>query len=215
MHCPAASRSRNAPDPPAQRSMSPATPRAGSGVGGRFLARCLFGASLLLGSATAAEEGAAEIPQVEPIEIPGLNNAHAVGPIITGGQPSPEALEALQRQRGVERVITLRPQDEPERDDEAEARRSGLEFVRIPISAPGDYTDEVFERGRRLLRQAMEKPTLIHCATANRVGPIWLAYRVLDQGVPVSQARREAAKLGLRTPQLEKPALEYIERQSQ
>jgi hypothetical protein len=50
----------------------------------------------------------------------------------------------------------------------------------------------------------------IHCATANRVGAVWLIKRVLADGWDVEKATAEAERIGLRSPQLKQFALDYI-----
>jgi hypothetical protein len=50
----------------------------------------------------------------------------------------------------------------------------------------------------------------IHCAAANRVGAVWLIKRVLVDGWDIERATAEAKRVGLRSPQLEQFALDYI-----
>jgi ubiquinone/menaquinone biosynthesis C-methylase UbiE len=53
---------------------------------------------------------------------------------------------------------------------------------------------------------------MLHCGSANRVGAVWLTYRVLDQGVPIETAIEEAKTIGLRSPEYEAKARDYIHR---
>ena len=50
----------------------------------------------------------------------------------------------------------------------------------------------------------------MHCGSASRVGSVWLAKRVLQDGWTVEKATEEAKAIGLRSEALEKYALDYI-----
>ena len=52
----------------------------------------------------------------------------------------------------------------------------------------------------------------MHCASANRVGAVWLPYRVLDQNVPLEEALPQAQAIGLRSPEFIERAHDYIRR---
>lgn len=60
-------------------------------------------------------------------------------------------------------------------------------------------TDAVFDETRAWLTDDGKKPLLLHCHSANRVGAIWLAHRVLDDGLMLAAAEREATLVGLNT----------------
>ena len=55
---------------------------------------------------------------------------------------------------------------------------------------------------------------MLHCGSANRVGAVWMVYRVLDEGVTWEQAHREALEVGLRTDGYVERAKEYVEARS-
>ena len=80
--------------------------------------------------------------------------------------------------------------------------------------APESLTAEVIDRTRELLRTA-ERPILLHCKSANRVGAAWLAYRVLDDGATVEESAAEAATVGLRTPAYGERVERYIAEERQ
>jgi SAM-dependent methyltransferase len=88
---------------------------------------------------------------------------------------------------------------------------AGLQYIQVPFGGPETLTDDVFGRVRELLRDT-RSPTLLHCGSANRVGAVWLAHRVLDQGVPIEDAVADAKRVGLRNAEFEKLAREYIRR---
>ena len=136
---------------------------------------------------------------------------HRSGDLLFSGQFSPADLMALKDQ-GVKRVITLRNANETKFDEAEIVTEAGMEHVRVPFASEEALTDEVFDKVRQLLKDDPEK-TLLHCGSANRVGGVWLPYRVLDQGVDVPTALKEAKTIGLRTPFIEQKALDYINRQ--
>ena len=68
----------------------------------------------------------------------------------------------------------------------------------VPFGPPEELTDEIFDRVRALLAELEGKKTVLHCGSANRVGGVWAAYRVLDQGVELETAIAEGREVGLR-----------------
>jgi protein-tyrosine phosphatase len=55
-------------------------------------------------------------------------------------------------------------------------------------------------------------PVLVHCASGNRVGPVLIAWLVLDRGWTFERAVKAAKQGGLRSEELEIAAREYIGR---
>ena len=147
-------------------------------------------------------------PQVERAELGDTKNVHACGDLFLAGQPMPDDVQLL-KTRGVDRVITLRLDNEVDWDEEKAVTDAGMEFVSVPLRGPETFTDAVFGQIRELLG-ANEKKTVLHCGSANRVGGVWIAYRVLDQGVDLETAVQEAKQIGLRNPAYEQRAREYV-----
>lgn len=71
--------------------------------------------------------------------------------------------------------------------------------MNLPWNGPDELTDAVFDRGRELLSKA-ERPLMMHCSSGNRVGAIWLAWRMLDGKQTWDQAYAEAVQVGMKTP---------------
>ncbi len=140
----------------------------------------------------------------------GTKNVHQQGNLFFGGQFGPEDIQTLQNQK-ITRVITLRTDGEVKWDEEAAIKAANMEFVKIPIRTPESLTDDVFDKVRELL-QDKSKATLFHCGSANRVGGVWLPYRVLDEGVDVETALAEAKIIGLKTEFIKESALNYVKR---
>ncbi len=167
----------------------------------------------LASASVGADEPAAGKKKIKlkPIELPKTYNAHSAGDVVLAGQPSQEALAELSK-RNVRTVISLRDEQEETWDEESHCESLGMKFLRFPINNPDDVSAVLIDQIRLLLEAARpEAGVLLHCASANRVGAVWLAHRVKDGGLTVDQARQEAAKVGLKTKVLEKKAIEYLE----
>lgn len=136
---------------------------------------------------------------------------HEQGGVWLAGQPGPEDL-ALARDAGVRTVFNLRHEREIRGFDEPTVvAELGMRYVSLPWNGPAELNDDVFDRARAVLDTA-ERPLLLHCASANRVGAVWLPWRVLDCGLAVEDALAEARTIGLRTPEYEEKALDYVAR---
>jgi len=135
---------------------------------------------------------------------------HTVGPLWLAGQPSAADLEALATE-GVELVIDLRlPEEDRGYDEAATVEALGMRYVNPAFGSAEDLTDEVFERVRDLLRRNADKGVLLHCKAASRVAAVWLAARVLDEGVPYEVALEEARRVGLRSEELRERTRTYV-----
>ena len=137
-------------------------------------------------------------------------NVHRLNDLFFSGQFSREDIQQIKKAR-VGRVITLRTDGELDWDERSAVEAAGLQFEQVPVGGADALTDEVFDKVRRLLKDKSQ-PTLLHCGSANRVGGVWLTRRVLDEGVDVRTAIEEAKTIGLRSPAIQKKALDYIQR---
>ena len=137
---------------------------------------------------------------------------HAAGDVYLAGQPAIEDL-ALMPGQGIKTIISLRHDHELSWAEGAAVKAAGMEFISIPFAGAEELTDEVFDQTRTVLGDRAKHPVVLHCGAANRVGAVWLPYRVLDQGTDLDVALREAREAGLRSSDLEEQAVQYIERQ--
>jgi len=138
-------------------------------------------------------------------------NVHQVGNLFLAGQPS-EADFKILKERKITRVITLRADSEIEWDEAAVAKASGMIYAKIPIAGLDAMNDKSFDAVRKQLSIGSKTGTLLHCASANRVGAVWLVYRVLDQGAELEKAVKEAKEVGMRVPIFETKARAYIKK---
>lgn len=154
--------------------------------------------------------GQDKAPQVSPAKLGETRNVHRSGKLYLAGQFSPDDVKELKK-AGIRKVISLRTAGEIEWDENEVLKAAGIEFINFPLRKPESFNDEMFGQVRRILRESKE-PILLHCASANRVGGVWLTFRVLDQGVDLPTALREAAEVGLKAEFIRDKAVEYIKR---
>ena len=140
------------------------------------------------------------------------NGACPYAGVATGGQPSESHLVSLAK-AGYTTVLDLRMPDEPRGMDEpAAARRAGLAYESLPFVA-GTLDDAVFTRFRTILR-TRGNGVFVHCASANRVNAVLVPWLVLDRGWSLDRAVALARANGLRSPEMEAKARDYVARQS-
>src|SRR5215510_13203226 len=131
----------------------------------------------------------------------------------TGGQPSSAQLSELKAQ-GITTVINLRVPGEAGFDavaEEADVKKLGMKYFNIPVSNQMGPKDEQADEFLKLTDEAKYRPVFIHCGSANRVGGFFMIRRVLRDGMTFDAAKTEAQKIGLRSPQLEAFAKQYID----
>ena len=145
-------------------------------------------------------------------ERAGIVNFTKVDAVVAcGGATETSALDGLARD-GFKSVINLRLATEPNANIElnaAHAKSLGLNYIHIPFS--GAKPDPaVVDQFLAAIADKANQPVYVHCASATRVGAVWLVKRVLQDGWPVEKATAEARLIGLGNPALEKFALDYI-----
>ena len=131
--------------------------------------------------------------------------------VACGGATEVAALDALKKD-GFKTVINLRVASEPGANieqNQAKAKELGLNYVHIPFSG-GSPDPKVIDAFLATIADKSNQPVFVHCASANRVGAVWLAKRVLQDNYTIEKATTEAKAIGLSNPGLEKFALQYI-----
>jgi len=168
-------------------------------------------------SAVEAAEGdhqAITTEKLEPYECGTITRLHTMGGVFLASQPSPSDFEQAQK-GGVRSVINLRHASEnTEFDEPAVVAELGLNYYNLPWNGPDELTDKIFDDSRELLK-TVERPILLHCSSANRVGAVWIPYRVLDQGADMETAVEEAKVIGLKSPDYEARARDYVEQKQE
>jgi len=153
---------------------------------------------------------AAAAPKLEALTWGTVERMHRYGGIYLASQPSKEDFE-LAKESGVRTVVNLRKPGEIDWDEKAVVERLGMEYRDLGFKEPEELTDGIFDAARKILTSADRKPVLLHCSSANRVGAVWLAHRVLDDAVPFPDALAEAETVGLKSAAFRDRAKEYVD----
>lgn len=148
----------------------------------------------------------------EKQERPGITNFTRVDAVVAcGGATDVSALEGLEHD-GFKTIINLRTAGERGvnlEENRAKAEALGLKYVHIPFSGASPDTAAV-DRFLATIADTSNQPVYVHCASASRVGAMWMVKRVLQDGWTVDKAVAEAKVIGLRSAGLEQFAREYI-----
>ena len=150
--------------------------------------------------------------QVTKQDRPGIVNFSRVDAVVAcGGATETAALAGLAKD-GFKAVINLRQATEPNANIEqnaAKAKELGLKYVHIPFNTQ-QLDNSVIDKFLAAIADKSNQPAYVHCGSANRVGAVWLAKRVIQDGWTVEKATEEAKAIGLASAPLEKFALAYI-----
>lgn len=166
---------------------------------------------IVLGLLTGAAAQDKPAPKLEKTKLGALPKSSAFADIIFGGQPSADDLKEAKK-KGVKAVLNLREAKELDFDEAALVKQLEMKYHHVPFQGVPALTDDVFDQVRAVLNDKGERPLLLHCAAANRVGAVWLAYRVLDTKAKFDDALKEAEEIGLTTPGYIEKAKIYIEK---
>lgn len=143
--------------------------------------------------------------------LPGATNVTRVdAAVMCGGATTSDAYPAL-RKSGFASVINLRQADEPGVDlpgARTAAEAAGLRYVHVPVhrSTPDAASVKAFLDA---VTNPANQPMYIHCASANRVGAMWLIKRAVVDGWEIPRATAEAEAIGLTSAPLRQFAVEY------
>lgn len=117
--------------------------------------------------------------------------------IILGGQVRPRDLPILKK-AGYKSIVNLRTAREMRWDEKAAVEKLGMRYVHLPISGPQSYTKEAAKRFDSLMKNAANRPMLIHCGSSNRVGGMfaWWSFVVQKKSAKKSLAIGTKAGMG-------------------
>jgi uncharacterized protein (TIGR01244 family) len=163
----------------------------------------LVALAVVTGAALAAEQ---------KMTKPGITNYTRVDAVVAcGGATETAALEGLKAD-GFKAVINLRQATERGAnidENRARAEALGLKYIHIPFNGAAPEA-KTFDDFLAAVADTSHQPVYVHCASAQRVGAVWLAKRVLQDGWAVEKATEEARLIGLSSAPLEQFALKYI-----
>lgn len=117
--------------------------------------------------------------------------------IHAGGRIAATDLPAL-RDAGIVHIIDLTPDAEtPDFDEASAARAAGFAYDNLPIASPNDLSRDAVNAFHNLLRNT-QGPTLVHCASGNRVGALAALRAAWIDGKTDEAAIAEGRRWGLR-----------------
>ena len=127
-----------------------------------------------------------------------------------GGQPSAEAY-AKAATNGFRSVLTLRsPKDGVGVTRERfVVEQNKLRYFNIRYYADFPQREQV-DQFLKLARDPLNQPMLVNCAFAERVAPLMMMFRILEQGWAESRAVEEASRSGLASAKLSQFAKNYL-----
>lgn len=149
---------------------------------------------------------------ITPIE--GVRNYTRVDATIgCAGATEVKALPGIAK-LGYKAVLNLREATEAGADidgSRAAAEAAGLKYLHLPFKASAP---EVKAAGEflELVADPANQPLFIHCASANRVGTLWLIKRMVIDKWTEERSLAEAKVIGLSSEALQKFALDYVAR---
>jgi protein tyrosine phosphatase (PTP) superfamily phosphohydrolase (DUF442 family) len=162
------------------------------------------------GPAAAPPPRSAASGKLEPMTLGSIERLHRSDGVYLASQPSKGDLE-LAKDSGIRTVVNLRKPSEIDWDEKAVVESLGMRYDNFGFKEPEELTDAVLDGARRVLSAEDRKPILLHCASANRVGAVWLAHRVLDDGVAYPDALVEAETVGLKSAAFRDRVKTYVE----
>jgi uncharacterized protein (TIGR01244 family) len=142
----------------------------------------------------------------------GVSNYTRVDATVACAGATPvEAIPALKAD-GFRSIVNLRQASEEGANVDASrqaAEAAGLRYVHIPVDGANLKAESV-DQFLAAMKDPRNSPAFIHCASANRVGMMWLIKRVVSDGWSVEKATAEAERVGLKSPRLKEFAIEYL-----
>ena len=140
----------------------------------------------------------------------GVSNYTRVDATVACAGATPVGAIPELKKNGFASMINFRTPEEDGAEidaSKAAAAKAGLEYIHIPFRTP---TPEHADAFLKAVADPANQPVYIHCASANRVGAMWLIKRVKLDGWDVERATKEAETIGLRAANLKQFALDYL-----
>jgi uncharacterized protein (TIGR01244 family) len=126
------------------------------------------------------------------------NYNRATSQIATSGLIGDKGAELL-AEHGFKTIIDLRTPAEGINKEKQAAETVALHYINIPVTGEG-----INQKQLTAFRKAIEntaKPVIVHCASGNRAGAMWVAYRI-SQGLAPEIAIEEGKAAGMK-PEME------------
>ena len=126
------------------------------------------------------------------------NYNRATSQIATSGIIGDKGAKLLAEQ-GFKTIIDLRTPAEGTNEEKQAAETVGMQYINIPVTSKGINQKQLTSFTKAIENTA--KPVIVHCASGNRAGAMWAAYRI-SQGVAPEIAIEEGKAAGM-NPEME------------
>lgn len=136
---------------------------------------------------------------VETNTLMNINAINLMNPepgVYTSGQPSKEELQAM-ADAGIKHIINLRPDSEMDWDEQQFVESQGMTYSVLPIASAADLNTDNAAALDQLLKNSNGEPTLVHCASGNRIGAVIAVREGKLNNVGVEQAVETGKQWGL------------------
>lgn len=158
-----------------------------------------FFLALLLVSLLSVSYAAEQTPYSNQVKAV-TNYNRATAQVATAGTLGESGVQEL-ADKGFKTIIDLRTEVEGTLAEKQAVEAAGMHYINIPVTSAG-INDTQLEAFTNVIEQAAT-PVLLHCASGNRAGAIWTAYR-LSKGVAPAIAFEEGRKAGMQISMEEK-----------
>ena len=134
---------------------------------------------------------AAAVEEADPA-LAEITNFRQYSPAFaSAGQPTREQLQAV-ADNGFERVIYIAFTNNPNAlpDEDILVKELGMEYTQIPVDFSNPLPSEYYAFADSMQRNQSRK-TLLHCMVNARATAFSLLYRVLNEDVPMAEAKAD------------------------
>ena len=128
------------------------------------------------------------------------NYNRATTQVATGGKLNEGGVQEL-AEKGFKTIIDLRTEAEGTLAEKQAVEAAGMRYINIPVTSAG-ISEEQLTNFSSMVEQAAT-PVLLHCASGNRAGAMWTAYR-LSKGIAPDIAFEEGRTAGMQISMEEK-----------
>ena len=145
-------------------------------------------------------------------ELDGVRNFTRVDATVgCAGAVEVSAIPSLAKM-GYRSIVNLRQSSEPGvaiEESKQAASAAGLTYIHLPFNA-SEPDPAVVQSFLAAVTDTANQPVFIHCGSANRVGAMWMAKRMLVDNWNEARALEEATAIGLSNAALRQFMLDYV-----
>ena len=127
--------------------------------------------------------------------------------IATSGIIGEKGIEILAEQ-GFKTIIDLRTQAEGTDDEKLAVEAAAMSYVNIPVTGEGINEGQLAAFTQAIENEKM--PALVRCASGNRAGAMWAAYRI-SKGVSPEIAIEEGRAAGMQPEMEQKISATFVD----